>query len=103
MRSPYIELRGDNLLEAVIVGTEANAHLVATAVLAQGLQATIEQYHISAEKVLAALKFYLDNRAVIEQSYDEKWQISTAWRGEEWTTELKRRSNNLKETSKDNS
>lgn len=65
----YIEMRGDDPLDAVVEGTEANAHLVAGNGLAWGVDHAAEQYHISTEMVLAAIKFYLDNREEIEAIY----------------------------------
>ncbi|MCI0708605.1 MAG: hypothetical protein L0154_00430 [Chloroflexi bacterium] len=67
----YIELRGDNVLAAVVKGTEANAYLVATATLAQGAEATAEQYHISLAQVHGTLAFYYENQTEIEKRYRE--------------------------------
>jgi hypothetical protein len=67
----YIELRGDNPLKAVVTGTNANAHLVATAAIAQGLDLTAEQYHMSKAQVHGALAFYYENKDVIEQKRAE--------------------------------
>lgn len=65
----YIELRDDDILSAVVKGTEANAYLVATAALAQGPQTTAEQYHISLAQVHGTLAFYYENQSEIETQY----------------------------------
>lgn len=67
----YIEIREDNILTAVVRSTEANAHLVATAALAQGVELTAEQYHISMAQVHGGLAFYYENQTEIEQRYRE--------------------------------
>ena len=67
----YIELRGDNVLSAVVKGTEANAYLVATAALTQGAEETAEQYNISLAQVHGTLAFYYENEAEIERRYRE--------------------------------
>jgi hypothetical protein len=64
----YVELRGDNPLEAVVAETNANAHLVATAAMAQGVEETAEQYFISIAQVYGALAFYYENQDAIEQA-----------------------------------
>lgn len=66
----HIELRGDNLLKAVIEGTEANAHLIATNAFAWGVEHAMEQYNLSEDKVFAAMHYYLNNRVAIETQYD---------------------------------
>ena len=63
----YIELRGDNPLKAVVNGTEANAHLVATAALLNSIDAAVEQYNLSEAQVYGALAFYHENKNMIEQ------------------------------------
>lgn len=65
-----IQLRGENLLQAVVEGTEANAHLVASNALAWGVDHATEQYNISADKVLSAIKFYLNNQEEIDRLSD---------------------------------
>lgn len=69
-----IQLRGDNLLRAVVQGTEANAHLVATNALAWGVDHASEQYNLSTEKVLAAIRFYLNNQAEIDRLSDATFE-----------------------------
>lgn len=67
----YIEIREEDILTAVVRGTEANAHLVATAALSQGVEFTAKQYHISMAQVHGALAFYYENQTEIEQRYQE--------------------------------
>ena len=68
----YIEVRDEeNILSWVLRGTEANAHLVATCALAQGIELTAEQYHISIGAVHGALAFYYDNKELIDTSYED--------------------------------
>ena len=66
----HIELRDDNPVRAVIAGTEANAHLVASNALTWGVDHASEQYNISSEKVLSAVKFYLNNQEEIDRLYN---------------------------------
>ena len=69
----HIELRGDSPLAAVIAGTPHNAHLVATFAIGYGgVDAAMEQYEISRADVHAALTFYYDHQATIEQALAEK-------------------------------
>lgn len=89
--SKHIELRGTNLLRAVVEGTEANAHLVATNGLAWGVYHAVEQYQISREKVLAAIRFYLNNQDEIDQLSREAFDDSRILRGEARQQEMKRR------------
>lgn len=91
MKYKDIELRDDNLLRAVVEGTNANAHLVAYNGLMQGIHETAEQYHIHYEKVISALKFYLDNREEIDQLNDAAFGQAGARDGYEFLEELKRR------------
>ena len=70
----YIEIRGDDILTAVVRNTEYNAHLVATAALAQGIEATAEQYSLSLAQIHGVLAFYYDNQSEIEQRYLESQQ-----------------------------
>ena len=86
-----IELRGENLVKAVLEGTNANAHLVARNGLLYGIHETAEQYHIDSEKVLLAIKFYLNNRDEIDEIYHGGFEQSTAWKNDEFIEELKRR------------
>lgn len=66
----YVERRDtENILTAVVRGTEANAHLVATYALAQGAEATAEQYHITLAEVHGTLAFYYENQAEIDAAY----------------------------------
>ena len=63
----YVELRGENPLRAVVNRTEFNAHLVASAALANGIDETVEQYGLSEAQVYGALAFYHENKTLIEQ------------------------------------
>ena|SRR5688572_24182057 len=87
-----IEKRGDNLMHYVVEGTNANAHLVAYNGLMQGIHETAEQYHIHYEKVISALKFYLDNREEIDRLREEaRNDPRQKLRGEAQLEDLKRR------------
>ncbi|MGB7342424.1 MAG: hypothetical protein WBC91_26235 [Phototrophicaceae bacterium] len=69
-----IQLRGENLLRAVVDGTEANAHLVAGNALTWGVDHASEQYNISIDKVLSAIKFYLNNQDEIDRLNDATFE-----------------------------
>ncbi len=86
----HIEMRGDNLLRAVVEGTEANAHLVARNGLGWGVQHAAEQYHIPVEKVLSAIKFYLDDQEEIDRLYKKAFENAPS--KEEQIERIKRKS-----------
>lgn len=65
-----IEMKGESPVRAVVEGTPYNAHLVARNGLGWGVEHAAEQYHITVEEVLSAIKFYLDNREEIDRLYN---------------------------------
>lgn len=97
MTYKYIELRDNDLLKAVVDGTESNAHLVATATLAQGVEATVEQYQLPTEKVLSAIKFYLDNQEEIERLSEKAWNDPRILRGDARREEMAERKEALRQ------
>jgi hypothetical protein len=68
----HIEIRSDDPLDAVVSGTNANAHLVANLALLDGVAAAIEQYDLSHAQVYAAVSFYYDYQDTIEQQRSER-------------------------------
>ena len=70
----HIELRGDNPLDAVIVGTRYKAYLVANLAFNDWAEASAEHYRISLGAVYAAMSFYEDSREAIRQALDEAHQ-----------------------------
>jgi hypothetical protein len=64
----YIELRGDNPLDAVIVGTAKKAYLVASLALNDGAEAAADEDEMSVAEVYAALAFYHENEDSIQQA-----------------------------------
>jgi hypothetical protein len=68
----HIEIRSDDPLDAVLSGTNANAHLVANLALLDGVEAAIEQYDLTHSQVYAAVSFYYDYQDTIEQQRSER-------------------------------
>lgn len=64
----YIELRGNNPLDAVIAGTHHKAYLVANLALKDGPQAAADHYDIGLASVHGAIAFYYDNESSINES-----------------------------------
>ena len=64
----HIELRGDNPLDAVIVGTRYKAYLVANLAFNDGAEVSAEHYNLHLAQVHGAIAFYLDNEEAIEQA-----------------------------------
>lgn len=64
----HIELRDDNPLDAVIVGTKFKAYLVANLAFNDGAEASAEHYHLHLAQVHSAIAFYLDNEEAIRQA-----------------------------------
>jgi|GEM_PF-1503521 len=87
----YIEMRGEDLLNAVIKGSEANAHLVANLALLDGVQASMEQYNFTQEQVFDALRFYLDNQEAIDLAREERRKAHDYGTAEEQIERLKRK------------
>ena len=57
----HIELRGENPRQAVLMGTNVKAYLVAQFVLGWSVDAAVEKYGLSKAKIYAAMSFYFDN------------------------------------------
>lgn len=68
----HIEIRTDDPLEAVISGTNANAHLVANLALRDGVDAAVAQYNLNYAQVHAAISFYYDYQDEIEEKRAER-------------------------------
>lgn len=64
----YIQLRGNNPLDAVVTGTHHKAYLVANLALKDGPQAAADHYDIGLASVHGAIAFYYDNEAAINES-----------------------------------
>lgn len=64
----YIQLRGNNPLDAVVTGTHHKAYLVANLALKDGPQAAADHYDIGLASVHGAIAFYYDNEATINES-----------------------------------
>jgi uncharacterized protein (DUF433 family) len=67
----HIELRGENPLQAVIVGTEIKASLVANLYIQSdaNIDTVCTQYDLTPAQVYAALAFYYDNRERIKAAF----------------------------------
>ena len=64
----YIQLRGNDPLDAVITGTHHKAYLVANLALKDGPQAAADHYDIGLASVHGAMAFYYDNESTINAS-----------------------------------
>lgn len=64
----YIQLRGNNPLDAVVTGTHHKAYLVAHLALKDGPQAAADHYDIGLASVHGAMAFYYDHEAAINES-----------------------------------
>ena len=64
----YIQLRGNNPLDAIVTGTHHKAYLVANLALKDGPQAAADHYDIGLASVHGAIAFYYDNEAAINES-----------------------------------
>lgn len=64
----YIQLHGDNPLEAVATGTHHRAYLVANLALKDGPQAAANHYNMSLAGVHGAIAFYYDNESAIKDA-----------------------------------
>jgi uncharacterized protein (DUF433 family) len=64
----YVELRGDNPLDAVIVGLPYNAWLVAQFAEAWGTEEAVKNYNLTRAQIYGALAFHYDNEAAIEDA-----------------------------------
>jgi len=64
----YIQLRGNNPLDAVVAGTQHKAYLVANLALKDGPQAAADHYDIGLASVHGAMALYYDNESAINDS-----------------------------------
>ena len=90
----HIELRGDNPLSAVIVGTNYKAYLVANLAFNDGISASSEHYGIESAQVHAAITFYLDNQESIEANIQKMQELGRQLgekTSDEFREEIKRR------------
>ena len=87
----YIEIRGDNPLDAVMVGTNLKAYLIASFALQEGVEAIAEEYKLSQAAVHAALSFHYDNEAAIQQAREEAREEIRAMGGFDRIDEIRRR------------
>ena len=71
----HIQLRGDNPLDATVVGTHYKAYLVANLALNDGPQAAAEHYRIPLGTVYGALVFYCDNETAIDEAIREAREL----------------------------
>ena len=67
----HIKLRGDNPLNATVVGTHYKAYLVANLVLNDGPQAATDHFRLPLASVYGALAFHYDNEAAIDEAIQE--------------------------------
>jgi uncharacterized protein (DUF433 family) len=67
----YIELHGDNPLDAVITGTRKKVYLVASLALNDGAEFAAEEDELTLAEVYAALAFYYENVNVIQQALED--------------------------------
>ncbi|MFW5692533.1 MAG: hypothetical protein ACOCX3_04200 [Chloroflexota bacterium] len=77
----YIQLRGNNPLDAVVTGTHHKAYLVANLALKDGPQAAADHYDIGLASVHGAMTFYYDHEAAINESIraaHELWRFRRA-------------------------
>lgn len=87
----HIELRGDNPLAAVMVGTNKKAYLVASLALNDGIEAAVEEDELSLAEVYAALAFYHDNEDAIRLALEEAREQIRAMGGFGRLEEIRRR------------
>ncbi|MDQ7025260.1 MAG: hypothetical protein Q9P01_07795 [Anaerolineae bacterium] len=67
----HIKLRGDDPYDAIIMGTNLKANLVAQFALGWGIDEAVENYDLSSAAIYAALAFYHDNLEGIWQHEKE--------------------------------
>ncbi|MEL6407649.1 MAG: hypothetical protein AAFR81_24965 [Chloroflexota bacterium] len=71
----YIELRGDNPLDAVISGHHYKAYLVAHLAFEDGSEVSARHYNLTHAEVYGAMAFYEENRASILQAIDDASEL----------------------------
>ena len=67
----HIELRGDNPLDAVMIGRNLKVYLIASFALQEGVEAVAEEYDLTPAAVHAALMFHYDNEQAIREAREE--------------------------------
>ncbi|MEO1286355.1 MAG: hypothetical protein AAFV93_01200 [Chloroflexota bacterium] len=71
----YVELRGDNPLDAVISGHHYKAYLVANLAFQDGAEASVSHYDLTHAEVYGAMAFYEENKTAIEKAIAEARKI----------------------------
>jgi len=67
----YIELRGNNPLDAMVAETQYKAYLVANLALNDGSQASADHYRLDLATVYGARTFYYDNETAIHEAIQD--------------------------------
>lgn len=67
----YVELRGENPLDAVMIGTHLNAWLVANFAIGWSVEEAMEQYDLSRAQIHGALAFFYQNKPAIDKAIEE--------------------------------
>lgn len=67
----YIELKGDNPLDAQLIEKPLKAYMVALLALEDGADASAEHYGIGLASVYASMSFYEENRENIEDELQQ--------------------------------
>jgi len=67
----YIELRGNNPLDAMVAETQYKAYLVANLALNDGPQASADHYRLDLATVYGAMAFYYDNETAIHEAIQD--------------------------------
>jgi len=101
----HIELRGENPLDAVMVGRNLKVYLIASFALQEGVEAVAEEYDLSQAAVHAALMFHFDNEDSIREARAEAMRLLYAMGGRdarEALEEIMRRHAKKSETPNDN-
>lgn len=90
----YVELHGNNPLDAVMGGRETKAYLVASLALNDGSEAAAEQYRLTLAQVHSAMAFHYDNADAIQAAIVEMRNLGEADRtkpSSQHLAEIKRR------------
>ncbi|MDQ7025877.1 MAG: hypothetical protein Q9P44_09990 [Anaerolineae bacterium] len=87
----HIILHGDNPLDAVMVGTNLKAYLIASFAMQEGIESVANEYEISQAAVHAALAFHYDNEEAIRIAREEAREQIRAMGGFGRLEEIRRR------------
>ncbi|MEL6524074.1 MAG: hypothetical protein AAFQ07_00055 [Chloroflexota bacterium] len=71
----YVELRGDNPLDAVISGHQHKAYLVAGLAFQDNPGVSARHYNLTHAEVYGAMAFYEENRESIWQAIDDAREL----------------------------